>query len=133
MAQRENCLSWVKAKPKGAKLPESGLHNADSLVSRPTPCWQPARNRQSAWLSAAITLDLLAVFMPVCARDAALMRAQIETILTAEQGVKMLRENEYPNLSWENKPHGESIGRLPSGAAADHLSLLRQAHSDALL
>jgi hypothetical protein len=49
-------------------------------------------------LSAAITLDLLAVFMPVCDRDAARMRAQIETILTAEQGAKMLRESEYPNL-----------------------------------
>jgi hypothetical protein len=133
MAQRENCLSWVKAKPKGANLPQPGLHNADRLVSRLTPCWQPARNRQSAWLSTAITLDLLAVFMPVCDRDAARMRAQIETILTAEQGAKMLRENEHPNLSRENKPSGGSIGMQPSTTAANHLSLLLQAHRDALL
>jgi len=61
------------------------------------------------------------------------MRSEINKILTDEQRKKMLRGREHPNPSLENKPRGESVGMLPSGAAADHLSLLLQAHSDALL
>ncbi|HUW29909.1 MAG TPA: Spy/CpxP family protein refolding chaperone [Sulfuriferula sp.] len=60
------------------------------------------------------------------------MRSEINKILTEEQRKKLLRARETRGHQPGNKQGAESSGATPAGAAAEHLSLLIEAHGSVL-
>lgn len=60
------------------------------------------------------------------------MRSEINKVLTEEQRKKLLQARETRGHRPGNKQGAESSGAMPAGAAADHLSLLIEAHRSVL-